>query len=75
MAKLTDFTTPTGQKGNILQPSSWLPLITGAMMFLLTFSLGQWIFNGFIKPKSPAGGIDPIVDRPQAVNNPVGEVY
>lgn len=41
MASLLDFKTPTGQTGNILKPGTWVPMIWGAMVLILTFAMGQ----------------------------------
>jgi hypothetical protein len=45
MAKLTDFQTPTGAKGNILHPSDWLSLIVGSAVLFLTVGVGQHLAN------------------------------
>jgi hypothetical protein len=45
MAKLTDFQTPTGATGNLLNPTSWLSLIMGTVVLLITFSVGQNVAN------------------------------
>lgn len=45
MAKLTDFETPLGQKGNLFNPGSWIPLITGTVVLLFTFAMGQKVGN------------------------------
>lgn len=39
--KITDFETPTGQRGNILNPMSWWSMVLGVIVFLATLSLGQ----------------------------------
>lgn len=41
MAKLTDFKTPTGASGNLLNPMDWLPLIFGTVVLFITFAAGQ----------------------------------
>lgn len=41
MAKITDFETPMGTKGNILKPSTWVPLILGSLVLLITFSAAE----------------------------------
>jgi hypothetical protein len=43
--KLTEFKTPTGQSGNILDPSSWWGLILGTVVLLATFTMGQKLGN------------------------------
>jgi hypothetical protein len=45
MAKLTDFKTPTGATGNLLNPLDWLGLIMGVVVLLATFGIGQNIAN------------------------------
>lgn len=40
---ILDFTTPTGQTGNVLRPSTWIPLIIGVVMFLAAFATGEKI--------------------------------
>ena len=39
--KLGQFQTPTGQTGNVFSLDSWIKLILGAFMFLVTFGLAQ----------------------------------
>lgn len=59
MAKLLDFETPTGQKGNVLNPMSWVPLVLGTVVLLATFSMGE-------KLGSIVSGKIPLVNtRPQ----------
>lgn len=63
MAKLTEFTTPTGAKGNLFSPSSWVSLIIGTVVFLLTFALGQHALQK-IGNKIPVNTtIDPLVKQ------------
>jgi hypothetical protein len=45
VAKLTDFKTPTGTSGNLLNPMDWLQLILGVVVLLATFGIGQNIAN------------------------------
>jgi hypothetical protein len=52
MAKITDFETPTGQKGNLFSPMTWIPLITGSLVLLATFSAAQKL-GGAIGNKIP----------------------
>lgn len=67
--KLTDFKTPTGATGNLLDPTSWLQLIIGAAVLLITFAMGQNL-------ASKVSGKVPFVDsqiekpyvEPKAVN-------
>ncbi len=67
MAKLGEFQTPTGAKGNILNPSDWLSLVVGAVILIITFALGQNL-AGKIGGRLP---IDTTVDQPWAVPAPV----
>lgn len=53
--KLTDFQTPTGATGNLLSPASWLQLIIGSAVLLITFAMGQNL-------ASKIGGKVPFVD-------------
>lgn len=43
MAKLTDFQTPTGAKGNLFSPGDWGSLILGSAVLFLTVGVGQHI--------------------------------
>lgn len=61
MAKLTDFKTPTGGSGNILNPSDWLNFILGAVVLIITFAVGQNIANK-IGGKVP--GVDATIEQP-----------
>lgn len=61
MANLLDFTTPTGQHGNVLKPMSWVPLILGSLVLLTTFSAAQKI-GANVGKKLPM--IDSTPDRP-----------
>jgi hypothetical protein len=40
-ANITEFQTPTGAKGNILNPRDWIGLILGGFMLLATFGIAQ----------------------------------
>lgn len=42
---ITDFITPLGTQGNILNPMSWWGMILGTVFLLATFSLGQKVGN------------------------------
>jgi hypothetical protein len=55
LASILDFETPTGQKGNVLKPMSWVPLILGSLVLLTTFSAAQ-------KLGAAAGNKLPFVD-------------
>lgn len=61
MAKLTDFKTPTGVSGNILDPKVWLQLIVGSAVAIIAFAMGQNLAN-------TVGGrakfIDSQIDKP-----------
>lgn len=41
MPKILDFTTPTGQHGNVLKPMTWVPLIIGGVVLLGTFAAAE----------------------------------
>lgn len=76
MAKLTDFTTPTGAKGNILDISSWSQMILGSMVLLATFAIGQNFLNKASSKIPIDTQIDPIVKMPSmASSTPAREVY
>lgn len=76
MAKLTDFVTPTGQKGNLLSPSSWVQMILGVIVFLVAFAIGQ-----NIKEKASARlpfdtTIDPIIKQAPVVSGaPMKQIF
>lgn len=76
MAKLTDFTTPTGAKGNILDPTSWFSMILGSLVLIVTFALGQNLVQK-VGSKVPFDTtIDPLVKTPMAASSaPSREVY
>lgn len=40
-----DFTTPSGTKGNLTSIGDITSMIIGVMIFLLTFGIGQKLFN------------------------------
>jgi hypothetical protein len=67
MAKITDFTTPTGQHGNLFNIGDWAKIILGAFVFLIGFAMGQNLVQR-ITGKVPFidTTIDPIVYQPQA---------
>lgn len=64
MAKITDFTTPTGQHGNLLSPSSWIQMILGVIVFLIAFAIGQNITQKAGSKLPFDTQIDPIVKQP-----------
>lgn len=68
MAKLTDFKTPTGATGNLLQPSSWLQLIIGSAVLLITFAMGQNLAN---KVGGKVPFIDSQIEKPYVTPQPV----
>lgn len=64
MAKLTDFKTPMGASGNLLSPTSWIQLIIGAFVFLLTFAIGQNLLQKAGSKLPIDTQIDPLINRP-----------
>jgi hypothetical protein len=67
VAKLTDFKTPTGTSGNLLNPMDWLQLILGVVVLLATFGIGQNIANK-INGKGP---FDTEIEQPWKSPTPV----
>jgi len=66
-----EFVTPTGQKGNIFNLSSWASMIIGVMVFLVAFAMGQ-NFTAKLGRLAPIDTtIDPIVKQPTTS----GKVY
>jgi hypothetical protein len=65
--KLTKFQTPTGQTGDVLNPGSWLSMIIGAVVLILTFALGQNLAN---KIGASVPGVDSNIDRPWSQPKP-----
>lgn len=61
MANMTEFQTPTGAKGNILNPRDWVSLILGGFMLLATFGIAQNVARG-VTNKLPM--IDTNIERP-----------
>lgn len=61
MAKLTEFQTPTGAKGNILDPSSWVQMILGSAVLFLTLAIGQNVAN---RASGKAPFLDSRMDQP-----------
>lgn len=45
MAKLGDFQTPTGQRGNLLSPKTWLGLILGALALMISFGVASVLYG------------------------------
>lgn len=68
--KLGQFQTPTGAKGNVFDPTSWLSLIVGAIVLIITFALGQNLAN---KIGTSVPGIDGQIDRPWSRPEPAVE--
>lgn len=68
MAKLGDFNTPTNSKGNVFDIMDWLSAILGAFFLLMTFGIGQKVYNKVDETiEQVDGGIDPIVRQKQTV--------
>jgi hypothetical protein len=57
-ANIANFTTPTGAHGNLFKPSTWLPLIVGAFVFLFTFTAAQKLGSA-VHSKLPVVNTDP----------------
>jgi hypothetical protein len=53
MAKLTEFVTPTGQRGNLMQPMSLVPMILGGVVFLAILGAAGKLF-GMVKGAAPS---------------------
>jgi hypothetical protein len=67
--KLTEFQTPTGAKGNLLSPASWLQLIIGSAVMIATFAMGQ-SFLKRVGTKLPIDTqIDPIISVPNVAKS------
>lgn len=64
MAKLGDFKTPSGVSGNIFSFGSWLELIIGAAIFLITIATGQKLVQMIPSNKVLDTAIEPIVNQP-----------
>lgn len=64
--KFGKFKSPTGQSGNIFSLSDLSEMILGAFALLLTFALGQWLFQGFNKvvPSPMRQNIEPVITQP-----------
>lgn len=71
MAKLGQFQTPTGAKGNIFSLDSWVSMIVGAVVLIVTFAIGQ----DLAKKIGGVAPVDTTVDRPwKAVPKMAGDV-
>jgi hypothetical protein len=67
LAKLGNFETPTGSKGNVFEIGSWGSLILGSMIMVLTFGIGEHIASR-VQGKVPMTSVsNPF--PPQVVNN------
>lgn len=76
MKNLLDFQTPTGQRGNVLNPMTWLSFILGTVFLLATFSIGQNVAKK-VSNKLPAIDTqpEPIFNAPVSNNVPRKEYY
>jgi hypothetical protein len=74
-ANFGQFTTPTGQTGNIFSVGSWLSLILGVIVFLVAIATGQKLV-GYI-PRNPVldTSIEDPINRPIAQTGPIIEKY
>ena len=74
MAKLTEFVTPTGTRGNILSVSSWLSLILGGVAFLIALATAQKIVG--MVPSNPVldTKIEPLISQPSTGGVPIMHV-
>lgn len=43
LGNLLNYQTPTGQKGNVLNPADWLSLLLGVFVFFAVLGTGQKI--------------------------------
>jgi hypothetical protein len=68
MAKLGNFETPAGNKGNIFEISSWGGMILGAMVMILTFGIGEH-FAKAIQGRVPATQVTQPWNTPAPVSN------
>lgn len=67
MAKLTDFQTPTGAKGNLFDITSWTSLILGTVMLFVTLGIGQNV----ARKLDGKGPLDTSVEYPFSTGAPV----
>lgn len=61
MAKLTDFETPTGAKGNLLNPMDLMKLVLGGVVFIFAFATAQNVAG---KISGKASFIDTTIEKP-----------
>ena len=67
VTNILDFTTPTGAKGNVFSIKSWVSLILGSFMLLVTFAMGQSLKNAFAKKFTMVDtNIESIIKNPEA---------
>jgi hypothetical protein len=59
--KITDFQTPLGAKGNILNPKDWVGLILGGVVLIASFAMAQ-NFSRAISRRVPA--FDSSIEQP-----------
>lgn len=45
MAKLTEFQTPTGQRGNLMKPMSLIPMIVGTVVMAAVVTVGMKLYG------------------------------
>lgn len=69
MAKLGNFETPTGAKGNVFEIGSWGSLILGSMIMILTFGIGEH-FAARIQGKVPTTQVTQPWQTPVVNNTP-----
>lgn len=53
--KWGQFETLTGKKGNVFNVSSWVEMVLGAFVMLVTFALGQSLYQK-VGARVPVGG-------------------
>jgi hypothetical protein len=53
MAKLTEFVTPTGQRGNLLHPMTLVPMVIGGVVFIAVLGAAGKLF-GMLRGVAPA---------------------
>lgn len=73
MAKLGNFESPTGAKGNVFDIGDWGSMILGTVMLLVTFGIGEHFANK-LTGKVPAASISnpfppqvPVSTAPQKI--------
>lgn len=53
MAKLTEFVTPTGQRGDLMRPMSLVPMVLGGVVFIALLGAAGKLF-GMVKGVAPS---------------------